>query len=453
MITAGATKDQWLAHLESIHPANIEMGLGRVTKVAEQLDLFKPAPVVIVVGGTNGKGTTTALLGQLLAENGLTSACYNSPHIHEYNERINRRDSVNSMRLSTDDELCKAFSAIELGRGDITLTYFEFGTLAALWQIKQWHVDVAILEVGLGGRLDAVNIVDTDLAIVTSVGLDHQDWLGDTLDLIGMEKAGIARANKPLICGQLEAPKGFIKAADQLNAKTFYQGIDFSIAPSLLLSKKSRNYDDGWQWVKGDQIIALPRGHIPFYNIASAIAGLEAIGLLPDIERIQSAVDRTKVPGRLTHISCEFNGTPVTFILDVAHNAQAAGFLADQVQDCSVAILAMLADKDPAAVVSALPCIESWHLANLQGYRGQTSHSLLERIVESESNGADCNWQKSNMTCHETVKLAMISGLKDVCSKKLNDGNIDHKILIIGSFLTVSAAEKALVCIDGLLLK
>ncbi|MBQ0791171.1 MAG: bifunctional folylpolyglutamate synthase/dihydrofolate synthase, partial [Oleispira antarctica] len=163
MKIAGATKDQWLAHLESTHPADIEMGLGRVTQVAQTLELFKPAPVVIVVGGTNGKGTTTALLGQLLAEKGLTSACYNSPHIHQYNERINRRDSATSARLSTDDELCQAFAAIEQARGNIPLTYFEFGTLAALWQIQQWQVDVALLEVGLGGRLDAVNIVDTDL--------------------------------------------------------------------------------------------------------------------------------------------------------------------------------------------------------------------------------------------------------------------------------------------------
>jgi dihydrofolate synthase / folylpolyglutamate synthase len=158
-------KDEWLNYLESTHPSDIEMGLGRVTQVAQALDLFKPAPVVIVVGGTNGKGTTTALLGQLLAQKGLSSACYNSPHIHQYNERINLREANGISRLSSDDELCRAFSAIEAGRGDIPLTYFEFGTLAALWQIKQWQVDVALLEVGLGGRLDAVNIVATDLAI------------------------------------------------------------------------------------------------------------------------------------------------------------------------------------------------------------------------------------------------------------------------------------------------
>lgn len=445
MITAGATKEQWLAHLESVHPADIEMGLGRVTHVAQRLDLFKPAPVVIVVGGTNGKGTTTALLGQLLAENGLTSACYNSPHIHEYNERINRRDSITSMRLSTDSELCEAFAAIETGRGDIPLTYFEFGTLAALWQIKQWQVNVAILEVGLGGRLDAVNIVDTDLAIVTSVGLDHQDWLGDTLDLIGMEKAGIARTNKPLICGQPDAPQGFIDAATQLQAKTFYQGVDFSISPA------THSPSMGWQWSKGDHTIELPKGHIPFYNIASAIAGLDTIGLLPDVQGVQAAVERTQVPGRLTHFSCEFNGMPVTFVLDVAHNAQAADFLSNQIQHCDAAILAMLADKDPAAVVKSLVHIENWYLASLQGYRGQTSLSLLQNIRQS---GADeIGAVRLNMTCHDTVKQAMISCLKDVCSKKPCDSAMGYNILIIGSFLTVSAAERALTSINGLLIK
>jgi dihydrofolate synthase/folylpolyglutamate synthase len=427
MVTAGANKDQWLAHLESIHPADIEMGLGRVTKVARQLNLFKPAPIVIVVGGTNGKGTTTALLGQLLAEKGLTSACYNSPHIHQYNERINRRDSSTNARLSTDEELCKAFAAIEAGRGDTPLTYFEFGTLAALWQIQQWQVDVALLEVGLGGRLDAVNIVDTDLAIVTSVGLDHQDWLGDTLDLIGMEKAGIARANKPLICGQLNAPQGFIDAANSHQANTLYQGKDFSIVPQ----------DSGWLLVRGEVSITLPQGHIPYFNIASAISGLGALNLLPSDEGIKQAVNNTRVAGRLSYFPCEFNGHSVTFILDVAHNPQAAGFLAEQVKTCKVAVLAMLADKDPAAVVAALPQIECWQLAGLQGYRGQTSEALQSRVKAS---GCD-----KILNCHDTVKSAMMASLQAL---KKDAGTIE--VLIIGSFLTVSAAEQALNNIEGL---
>jgi dihydrofolate synthase/folylpolyglutamate synthase len=434
----GASKDQWLAHLESIHPADIEMGLGRVTQVAQNLNLFKPAPRVIVVGGTNGKGTTTAFLGQLLAEKGLTSACYNSPHIHQYNERINRRDSVSSARLSTDDELCLAFTAIEQGRGDVPLTYFEFGTLAALWQIQQWQVDVALLEVGLGGRLDAVNIVDTDLAIVTSVGLDHQDWLGDTLDLIGMEKAGIARANKPLICGQLNAPQGFIDAANNLQANALYQGKDFSITAQ----------GSGWLLVMRDEQIILPHGHIPYFNIASAIAGLKAINLMPSASGIKSAVSNTRVAGRLSHYPSEYKGQAITFILDVAHNAQAAGFLAEQVKTCKVAVLAMLADKDPEAVMAALPQIECWQLAGLQGYRGQSSETLHKRVKAFGHNKI--------LNCHDTVKHAMIASLETVLDSVLEnvlEGKGSNEILIIGSFLTVSAAEDALGSIDGLVLK
>ena len=430
MTIVGATKDQWLAHLESTHPADIEMGLGRVFKVAPALALLKPAPVVIVVGGTNGKGTTTALLGQLLAERGLTSACYNSPHIHEYNERINRRDSAVSTRLSTDTELCEAFTAIEQARGEIPLTYFEFGTLAALWQIQQWQVDVALLEVGLGGRLDAVNIVDSDLAIVTSVGLDHQDWLGDTVDLIGMEKAGIARAHKPLICGQLNAPQGFIDAARDLQAHTFYQGEDFSIIPQ----------DSGWLLNIGGRAVALPHGHIPYFNIASAIAGLHALNLLPDDEGIQHAINNTRVAGRLSHYFCEYRGQEITFILDVAHNPQAAEFLAGQVKNCKVAVLAMLVDKDPAAVVAMLPQIDNWYLAGLQGYRGQTSGALRDRVDAS-----GCN---KILNCQDSVKNAMMASLE-----ALDDKDPQNEILIIGSFLTVSAAEQALHDIEGLVLK
>lgn len=423
MKIAGATKDQWLAYIESTHPADIEMGLGRVTNVALALDLLKPAPVVIVVGGTNGKGTTTALLGQLLAQKGLTSAGYNSPHIHQYNERINRRDSVTSARLSSDDELCIAFAAIEEGRGDIPLTYFEFGTLAALWQIKQWQVDVALLEVGLGGRLDAVNIVETDLAIVSSVGLDHQDWLGDTLDLIGMEKAGIARLGKPLICGQPDAPQGFIDAANSLQANTLYQGKDFSIGAN----------GQGWLMVLGDETIELPHGHIPYYNIASSIAGLRALNLLPDDTGIRQAVDDTRVAGRLTSYPCEYNGQKITFILDVAHNAQAAGFLAQQMGDCTVAVLAMLADKDAVAVVAALPQIECWQLASLQGYRGQKSDALGTRILTS--------YRDKILHYNDSVESAMMACLLA--------GH--HEVLVIGSFLTVAAAEQALANIDGLI--
>lgn len=430
------SKDDWLKYLESVHPADIEMGLGRVNRVAGALDLFKPAPITIVVGGTNGKGTTTALLGQLLAEKGLTSACYNSPHIHQYNERINKRDSSTFARLSTDDELCQAFEAIEEGRGDIPLTYFEFGTLAALWQIKQWQVDVALLEVGLGGRLDAVNIVDTDLAIVTSVGLDHQDWLGDTLDLIGYEKAGVGRKDKPLVCGQLEVSQGFIEHAKQLQANSLYQGIDFSV------EQKNNALLIQLQLLTEQSIsLNLPKGHIPYPNIASAIAGLQALDLLPAPELIANAINQTRVAGRLTHYNGQYRGKNITLVLDVAHNAQAAQYLENQVKGCDTAILAMLADKDPQAVIQTMGSIKHWHLAGLDGYRGQSSEQLKHKL-------ADTNLEQGrDIQCHQTVGQA----LKDLLnSERLRQGKLQGPVLIIGSFLTVSAAEQALNNIEGL---
>jgi dihydrofolate synthase/folylpolyglutamate synthase len=431
------SKDEWLNYLESTHPADIEMGLGRVTQVAQNLDLFKPAATVIVVGGTNGKGTTTALLGQLLAQKGLATACYNSPHINQYNERINRRDANGTARLTTDEELCTAFAAIEAGRGDIPLTYFEFGTLAALWQIKQWQVDIALLEVGLGGRLDAVNIVDTDLAIVTSVGLDHQDWLGDTLDLIGHEKAGIGRKDKPLICGQPNVSQGFIDYANELQANTLYQGIDFTIqqqADDLLLSFNKNLRCNSLDSADSNELV-LPKGHIPHLNIASAIVGLHTLQLLPDLAGIRKAISDTKVAGRLTDYKCSYHGREITFTLDVAHNAQAAEYLAQQSRGCDTAVLAMLADKDPASVVFALQQINHWHIAGLSGYRGQSAEQLVAKLTDIQAQ------------CHTTVATALHDILE---SERFQKGEITDPVFVIGSFLTVSAAENALKTMEGL---
>ena len=409
------SKEDWLAYMESVHPAEIEMGLGRVRQVAEKMDLVRPAEAVILVGGTNGKGTTTALLKNLLACQGKSSGLYNSPHIHQYNERVNVCIDGES-RLISDDELIASFQAVEKGRGDIALTNFEFGTLSALWQIKQWQVDVAILEIGLGGRLDACNIVDPDLSIVTSVGLDHQDWLGDTLDLIGAEKAGIARAGKPLICGQMDVSQGFINTAQAIGSDTFYQGKDFSV---------SRDAAGVVCYEDSELNLEFPEYHVPYWNIASAIAGLKQLGILPNPDEIPGIVANTRVAGRLSHQLVSFNGKSLNLVMDVAHNPQAAGYIAAQLRgQCQNCVLAMLNDKDPLGVVAEFDYIDHWHLAGIKGFRGQSGEALLQRLP-------------SELQARAVVSESVADALEQSC-QSLQDGDT---LLVIGSFLTVSEAS------------
>lgn len=408
-------KEQWLAYLESVHPAEIEMGLRRVAEVADRLDLRRPASQVILVGGTNGKGTTTALLRNLLAAQGKTSGLYNSPHIHEYNERVSLC-ADGQTRLISDAELIASFEAIEKGRGDIPLTYFEFGTLAAIWQIKQWQPDVAILEIGLGGRLDACNIVEPDLSIVTSVGLDHQDWLGDTLDLIGAEKAAIGRAGKPLICGQLNVSQGFIDTAQSIGSNTCYQGKDFSA---------SRDATGIVHYQDAELSLEFSDYHVPYWNIASAIAGLKQLGMLPALDIIPSVIADTRVAGRLSHHQVCFEGKNLNLVLDVAHNPQAAGYIAGQLRgQCNHCVLAMLNDKDPVGVVAEFEYIDHWCLAGIDGFRGQSGEALKQKLPSQLQESA--------------IVAGSVSDALEQSCQSLQDGDT---LLVIGSFLTVSAAQ------------
>ncbi|HKE47774.1 MAG TPA: bifunctional tetrahydrofolate synthase/dihydrofolate synthase [Rhodanobacteraceae bacterium] len=369
------TLDDWLDHQQRVHPRVIELGLDRVRAVWERLGAPRPAPVVITVGGTNGKGSTVAFLEAMLRADGRRVGAYTSPHLLRYNERV-RIDG----REAGDAALIDAFERIEAARGEIALTYFEYGTLAALLLFAAAKVDVALLEVGLGGRLDAVNIVDADVAIVTTVDFDHQDWLGNDRDSIGREKAGVLRKDRPAIVGETSPPKGLLDEAARI-------GADLRIAARDFQAEIGR---DGWRWRSGGVDIALshPALEAPCQhaNAASAIAALFALrgrlGWNP--AAIARGVAEARVEARLQR----FDGAP-ELVVDVAHNPQAARVLAEWLRTHAIAgrtlaVFGALADKDVQGIVAPLArTIDAWHLAGLdgespRGLKGATLAGMVE---------------------------------------------------------------------------
>lgn len=275
----------WLSYLEQLHPTAIDMGLERSREVARRLGLGRPAKRVVTVTGTNGKGSTCALLAELLREQGLSVGVYSSPHLLRYNERV-RIDGVEA----GDAQLCDAFSAVEAARGEISLTYFEMGTLAAFWLFERAGLDFAVLEVGLGGRLDAVNLIDADLALITSIGLDHAEWLGDTRESVAFEKAGILRAGKPALCGDLDPPQPLLEQVTALGAPLYLRGRDYDLALA----------DHGWHWrglAADGQALALhdlPLLGLPMENAALALQAYALLELPWQAERLAEALRRTR---------------------------------------------------------------------------------------------------------------------------------------------------------------
>ena len=375
-----ATPDEWLRHLEAIHPSEIDMGLERVSEVADRLNCKKPAPLVILVGGTNGKGTTSALIAALLRAQGKRVGMYNSPHIHKYNERV----SVDGSDIS-DSDLCASFDAVEQGRGDVTLTYFEFGTLAALWHFSRQELDAVVLEIGLGGRLDAVNVAEPDVSVVTSIGLDHQDWLGDTVEQIAYEKCSIARKDKWLVCGQENAPETAAQTVSEIGGQFAARGDMFS----------AEIHSDGLtvQYMAAGQShrLTFAKYGIPHHNVATAVQALALIDQLPDDDIVTAVVADLRVAGRW---QC-WQRDGATLILDVAHNPQAAGYLRYHTKDLDCLVLGMLKDKDVAGVLKALPPFKTLYTVTLTGWRGQTSDELAEKC---ESAGFTVNQSFETMS-------------------------------------------------------
>ncbi|CAM0998472.1 bifunctional tetrahydrofolate synthase/dihydrofolate synthase [Rhodanobacter sp. Root179] len=355
------TLAEWLAYQERVNVHSIELGLERVREVWSRMGAPAPARQVITVAGTNGKGSTVALLEAMLRAAGHRVGAFTSPHLLAYNERV-RIDGADA----DDAALIASFERIEAARGSVPLTYFEFGTLAALDLFARAELDVAVLEVGLGGRLDAVNIIDADAAVITTVDLDHMDWLGPDRDSIGREKAGIARARRPAIVGELDPPAGLLAALDACGARVERAGIDFSV----------ERHADGWRWRHRDgSAMELPdpalSAPVQYANAAAAIAALHALGderLTPSafFAAISVGLHEVRVPARLQLISGE-----IPIMVDVGHNPQAARALAEwldaQPETAVRAVYGALADKDAAGVIAALgDRVDHWHLAGLE---------------------------------------------------------------------------------------
>ncbi len=376
--SAKASLLEWQAYLETIHSSAIDLGLERVSLIAKKAHLTKPAPKIITVAGTNGKGSTCAILESILLNAGYKVGVYSSPHFVRYNERVR----INGNELE-DAVHVEAFSFIEASRGKISLSFFEIGTLAALWLFKQKQLDVVILEVGLGGRLDATNLVDPDVSVITSLAIDHVDWLGDDINKIGYEKAGIFRANKPAVCGEPSPPASVSAYADEIKAKLHQ--IDYQYTYQI--------NESSWTWRSGAFVLDnLPFPHLPLQNAATALMALGLSELAITDEDIVSGLKKAKLAGRMEIISKH----PL-IILDVAHNPHSAHYLAKQLQRYQQshrgkihALIGMLSDKDIEKTINEMSVIvDNWYLATLNMPRGATWQELAT-YLPSEVKGFDC---------------------------------------------------------------
>ena len=422
-MASGRTLTEWLQYQEKLHPASIDLGLERVSKVWDELvvDAAVFDCPVIVVGGTNGKGSTIAFLENIYLQAGYRPLAYTSPHIDRYNERIRYTGQE-----VTDEQLVEAFEIIESKRGETSLSYFEFGTLAALLIAIKLQPDILLLEVGLGGRLDAVNILQHDLAIITNISLDHTEWLGDTREQIAAEKVAIARKDRPLILADKDMPLSLLEQANRTGAKLFGLGQEFDVVDG----------DGSWHYRQANAgIDGLPvPGMAGDHQLNNAAAALCAVNLLQSRlsvaeTDIRQALAVTRLAGRFEKVSEH----PAIF-LDVAHNPAAAGRLHDIIMQLPVsgkwhAILAIQANRDIIAFVEPLKTdINDWYVAGMLSGAGHTAIDLADTI---RSVMPDANvYQESSIA----------QALDHACEC----ASQEDRILVLGSFYTVSEARTSL---------
>ncbi|MGH8298199.1 MAG: bifunctional tetrahydrofolate synthase/dihydrofolate synthase, partial [Steroidobacteraceae bacterium] len=422
---------EWLALQEAVHPKSIDLELTRVAAVARRLGIERPRSAVITVGGTNGKGSTVAHLEALLLAAGRSVGLFTSPHFLRYNERI-RIDGAEA----DDAGIIEAFERIEAARGAITLTYFEYNALAALYLFAEGKVEFALLEVGLGGRLDATNIIDADVSVVCSVGFDHRDWLGQTLEQIGTEKAGIFRSGRPAVLGTARMPVSVHSAIQRLGAKPVMAERDFTWQVQPAAAGEGRWSYQGLRLRLTDLPPSALAGSIQYRNAATALAALEALAADGEQsatgEQVVAALDPRTVAAALRRVwlagRFQIVPGPVEWILDIAHNPPAAEVLASELKErpCqgrTLAVVGILGDKDAPAIGAALaPAVERWFLCSLEGPRGIAAAELARRL---------------QAVVHQPTLAASVC---EGCEAARAAARAGDRVVVCGSFHTVGPA-------------
>jgi len=417
---------QWLSYLESIHLTEIDLGLVRISQVAKRLNIDFSFAQVITVAGTNGKGTTCAFIENALLLNDKTVAVYSSPHIENFNERLR----INNVDVD-DESLIAAFEHIEQQRGDISLTYYEYTTLAAFLVLMLRKPAVIILEVGLGGRLDATNLIDADIAVITTIDLDHQAFLGDNRESIGFEKAGIMRAKSKVVIGDTDCPNSVIEHAKSLKAVVSLREQDFFVEQQTSLDENSHN--TLWTWKFGEQQASeLNKPFIPQDNVATALTVLSLLKGFPFVfntPSINALIEKTKVAGRTELITQKGLNSPV--LLDVGHNPQAARYLVEYLKSQKYsklyAVTGMLKDKDIVNTFKPLlSLVEQWYLGGLSVPRGASAKELAERL----------SLQADSANCFDNITEAFRMANKNSTATDL--------VLVFGSFYTVAEVRRLL---------
>ncbi|MFT5084259.1 MAG: dihydrofolate synthase/folylpolyglutamate synthase [Lentisphaeria bacterium] len=427
--------NSWLTWMETLHPSEIELGLGRIREVAVRLGMLKPDARVITVAGTNGKGSCIAVLNAFLRQAGCNVGVYTSPHLSVYNERIKINDD-----LVGDQQLCDAFHVIDLARGEISLTYFEFGTLAALYLFSLTALDYWLLEVGLGGRLDAVNIIDHNVSVITSIELDHEQWLGHTRDDIASEKAGILREQGVFVCGESNPPPTMLARADELHIQPVRFGKAFGYEEHFI--DGVRHYSFSLTCRGRTQVLNVPFElvHLPIQSVCTALQVLALEDCMPEVTKVKSVLSSLFFAGRFEKI----HRNDIEIFLDVAHNPAAVELLVKQLDDylrytgcsnvCLSVVVAMMADKNITGSLAPFASrVKHWFVTSFGEFSRSASVPQLTQAL------SDNGVVFENITGCIDVDEALASAIAYAVRQEASQTK--SVLVVTGSFVTVAKAR------------